>query len=453
MASPSAKAKDSFSRTVVAPVSLLVAAMIVAVIAAAIWAAHRQTADSLERERSLAWSALSERLSVLEKTTDDYAYWDDTYSRSGQMVDAEWLDANVARPIADKYGFRLVSVVDERGHAVFGARDEMRFSGPLDAILSGGFGALIRRLTVDAGQESTTGVLNFGDLPALVAVARIRPFSTGAAQGAQPQRFLVFVDVLDETQLAAVSKAYLLPHLRVDDLDHANDDAAINVATVDGTHRSALVWRGSNPGGEMLRSILPILVTLLIAFACLTAYVLGQGRAAAARLRDSEKRATQDPLTGLPNRLALFARAEELLGGTRGQGFALAYLDLDGFKQVNDQFGHDMGDEVLKQTTRRMAAAIRKGDMLARLGGDEFAMLLPDLVDPSAVRRLAEQVILSVSQPIVANGATARIGVTIGVAVAPSDAHDTLDLVKAADAALYRAKRQNKGTVQFALSA
>lgn len=452
MASPSAKAKDSFSRTVIAPVSLLVAAMIVAVIATAIWAAHRQTADSLDHERSLAWSAIAERLSVLEKTTDDYAYWDDTYSHAGEPVDAVWLDANVVRPIADKYGFRLVSVVDDRGHAVFGARDEMRFSGPLDAILSGGFGALIRRLTTDASQDSTTGVLHFGDMPALVAISRIRPFTT-SAQATQPQRFLVFVDVLDETQLAAVSKAYLLPHLRVDDLDHASDDAAITVASVDGAHRSALVWRGSNPGGEMLRSILPILVTLLIAFACLTAYVLGQGRAAAARLRDSERRATQDPLTGLPNRLALFARAEELLGEARGQGFALAYLDLDGFKQVNDQFGHDMGDEVLKQTTRRMAAAIRKDDMLARLGGDEFAMLLPDLVDPSAVRRLAEQVIASVSQPIVANGATARIGVTIGVAVAPSDARDTLDLVKAADAALYRAKRQHKGTVQFALSA
>lgn len=440
--------RDSFSKTVVVPVSLMVAAMILAVIAALVWIARSQTEDLLSRERSLAASALEERRSVIEKTTDDYAYWDDAFTHTVTLNDPAWVDENIARPIAEKYGFRLASVVDERGDAISGAFDGAAYLGPLDRILQGGFPQLLSRLS---GRNTATGMLMLGDVPAIVAVSRIRPFAVPSPSAPRPERFLVFVDALDHLQLARLSKAYLLPELRV--ARSGSEGAAIEIETVDGTRRVALAWRGSDPGGEMLRSILPILLALLIVFAGLAAYVLRLGRAAAVRLRESEKRALLDPLTGLPNRLGLFARAEELTASPEAPGFALAYLDLDGFKQVNDEFGHSVGDEVLKETARRMAAVIREQDMLARLGGDEFAMLLPNLVDPAAVRRLAERVIASVSEPIRVNDGLARIGVTIGVAVAPEDARDTIALVQAADAALYRAKRHSKGTVQFALSA
>ncbi|PZQ15947.1 MAG: hypothetical protein DI565_09015 [Ancylobacter novellus] len=439
---------DSFSRTVVAPVSLMVAAMILAVIAAVIWIARSQTADLLARERSLAASAIEERRSVIEKTTDDYAYWDDAFAHTVTRNDPAWVDENIARPVAGKYGFRLAGVADERGEAISGAFDGAPYSGPLDRILQGGFHQLLARLS---GRDTATGVLMLGDSPAIVAVSRIRPFAVPAPSAPQPHRFLIFVDALDQPQLAKLSKAYLLPDLRID--RSGSNGAAIVIETVDGARRVALAWRGSDPGGEMLRSILPILLALLIVFAGLTAYVLRQGRAAAVRLRESERRALLDPLTGLPNRLGLFARAEELMGSIQAPSFALAYLDLDGFKQVNDEFGHSAGDDVLKEAVRRMAAAIREGDMLARLGGDEFAMLLPDLIEPAAVRHVAERVIANVGAPMTVGGATVRIGVTIGVAIAPADARDTIDLVKAADAALYRAKRNAKGTVQFSLTA
>jgi len=145
----------------------------------------------------------------------------------------------------------------------------------------------------------------------------------------------------------------------------------------------------------------------------------------------------------------LYANAEQLMAASSKNGFALAYLDLDGFKHVNDEFGHDMGDEVLKQSTRRIASVLREKDLLARLGGDEFAVIFPDLVDTEELRQITEAIIHSVREPIVAGGTTLWIGVTIGIALYPVDARNTLDLVKSADAALYRAKRHSKGTVQF----
>ncbi|MCK0195307.1 diguanylate cyclase [Ancylobacter sp. 6x-1] len=437
----------TFQREVMLPVTLLVGLMILAVIGTVIWIAHWQTADVQAREQALAASAIAERLSLLEKTADDYAFWDDSYEHAGRD-DSEWVDANVAKPVAQKYGFRLIAVVDEKGRATFGARDDTRFNGPMGQVLTGGFEQLLTQLAPATGKVTTSGVLMLGADPALAAVSRIRPFeSKPAADDAVRQRFLVFVDALNPPQLAAISRAYLLPDLHV--AAQASADTSLKLDTVDGGKPVLLAWRAADPGGEMLHSLLPILLLLLITFGALTVYVLRQGRDAAVRLRESEERALRDPLTGLPNRVMLHARAEELMAGSSKAGFALAYLDLDGFKQVNDEFGHDMGDEVLKQSTRRIAAAIRDEDLLARLGGDEFAVIFPDLTDFAVLRQITERIIDAVNDPIVAGGAALRVGITIGVALYPFDATSTLELVKAADAALYRAKRNSKGTVQF----
>ncbi|MFD1702497.1 diguanylate cyclase domain-containing protein [Methylopila henanensis] len=442
---------DTFSRTVIAPVSLLVAVMIVACIAAAVWVAQRQTADMQARERALAETALATRAAALEKTTNDYAHWDETYDRVAKQGDAEWFGENVVRPATDEYGAHLVAVVDGEGAVVLGSRDGAEISGPLAAILQGGFGVLAHRVGADGGVETASGLLLLDGAPALVALSRIRPYAEDrGAEPAEP-RMLALVDLLGPAQLEALSKAYLLPGLRV--AKAARHDASVRIPTADGKGAVAFAWRGSDPGAELLRSLLPIMLALLVAFAALTAYVLRQGKAAAIRLGESERRALLDPLTGLPNRLALFARVEGMIGSPRNDGFALAYLDLDGFKQVNDEHGHGLGDAVLKEAARRMSLALRDGDLLVRLGGDEFALLLPGLTDAGPLRQIAERVIAHVGEPIEIDGVTVRVGVTIGIAVSPADARDTLELVTIADAALYRAKRSAKGTVQFSLTA
>ena len=170
--------------------------------------------------------------------------------------------------------------------------------------------------------------------------------------------------------------------------------------------------------------------------------------------RRAEKRieylAHHDPLTGLPNRASFDEKLEQQVraaadGSTR---FAVLCLDLDRFKQVNDVFGHAAGDTLLATVARRMQDAI--GDtFLARLGGDEFAIVAPAGAHPPKAAALAEKLLAAVVDEIVIDQQHLRVGLSIGVALFPDDGTDPDALTANADAALYRAKAEGRGTIRF----
>jgi diguanylate cyclase (GGDEF)-like protein len=133
----------------------------------------------------------------------------------------------------------------------------------------------------------------------------------------------------------------------------------------------------------------------------------------------------------------------------RGQKFALLYLDLDRFKNVNDTLGHPLGDMLLQQVAARLRLCIREYDTVARLGGDEFAILQRGVAEPADTRSLCERVVEVIGRPFDLGGHQVMIGVSIGVAVVPHDAPDGGELLKAADLALLRAKADGRGTYRF----
>jgi diguanylate cyclase (GGDEF)-like protein/hemerythrin-like metal-binding protein/PAS domain S-box-containing protein len=157
--------------------------------------------------------------------------------------------------------------------------------------------------------------------------------------------------------------------------------------------------------------------------------------------------AYSDPLTGLANR-AMFAdrlRQVALRARRAQQKFALLMLDLDGFKSVNDRYGHDAGDRLLQQTAQRFAACLRDSDTIARLGGDEFVVLLPGLNRPDDATRVADRLIEAARQPVRLGGHEVRSATSIGIAMFPDHARSVDHLIAAADTALYTAKRQGRG--------
>lgn len=172
--------------------------------------------------------------------------------------------------------------------------------------------------------------------------------------------------------------------------------------------------------------------------------------------RESEAKilylARHDPLTGLPNRRDLCDRLELILSryaGNQDPALAVMYLDLDGFKQVNDGLGHHAGDQVLNTVADRLRKTLRHGELVARFGGDEFAFVVENATS-AASAALAQRIIQQLSEPYsLATGVTVTIGASIGISFATNNESVEL-LMNRADAALYDAKTAGKGTFRFA---
>lgn len=164
-----------------------------------------------------------------------------------------------------------------------------------------------------------------------------------------------------------------------------------------------------------------------------------------------ETLALNDPLTGLANRRLLAERMTMALAHARRNKSAIAvvYLDLDGFKEINDTLGHGAGDMLLKMVAGRLVAKVREVDTVARSGGDEFIIALWNLSGAGYAAAVALKVIQAVSQPFSIDGHTVSVTASAGVAVYPADGEDADALMKSADLALYEAKRAGKNTYRL----
>lgn len=162
--------------------------------------------------------------------------------------------------------------------------------------------------------------------------------------------------------------------------------------------------------------------------------------------RLQKERALHDPLTGLTNRLLLEDRIDHGIAHAvrDGRPMALMYLDLDGFKQINDRHGHLYGDRLLIAIAQRLQENKRQEDTLARVGGDEFILLLPHIANKNDVIKSATRILDAMRAPFAVDGIELNSAVSIGIAFYPDDAQDRASLVSAADKALYAAKRAGK---------
>lgn len=156
--------------------------------------------------------------------------------------------------------------------------------------------------------------------------------------------------------------------------------------------------------------------------------------------------ASHDPLTGLANRAGFAQSAAAAIAEAEKGGYsiALALLDLDEFKPINDSLGHAAGDQVLQQVAARLRDGVRPSDTIARLGGDEFVLVLPKLDYPEGAEVVARKVIAQVASPMRVEGRDLVVTVSVGVSMYPQDGLDAAALLKAADAAMYRAKRAGR---------
>lgn len=157
-------------------------------------------------------------------------------------------------------------------------------------------------------------------------------------------------------------------------------------------------------------------------------------------------RAYHDSLTGLPNRALLYDRMEVAVERSRSthQTLAVMFMDLDGFKQVNDSFGHETGDLLLQKVAERLVEDVRPHDTVARIGGDEFALLLDD-VDEHDAKSIATRIVEAVRKPYNVHGICVEIGISVGIAVSNDNSYTLEEFMNWADKAMYEAKSSGKG--------
>lgn len=216
------------------------------------------------------------------------------------------------------------------------------------------------------------------------------------------------------------------------------------------------------PNGEWILGISPIggwknkkWIIINIIVALLTSGFVSIFFWMVAKLRisklDLEKIAFLDGLTGLPNRRLFFDRLNQAIGHSNREGTLLAvcYMDLDGFKDINDSLGHKAGDQVLMEISRRYRNILRKTDTVSRLGGDEFAVLIPYLKDKEECIEILERIQSTTMEPIIFEEHSIKLSISIGVAMFPCGSCNDDDLLRNADLALYKVKEEGKGQYKF----
>ena len=158
-----------------------------------------------------------------------------------------------------------------------------------------------------------------------------------------------------------------------------------------------------------------------------------------------------DSLCDLPNRMLFYDRLRQSLSRSKrnDQKIAVMFMDLDNFKAVNDEYGHIVGDEILQQVSKRVVAALRESDTIARIGGDEFTLIITDIEDIESVSRIAQKILSTTQEPYKLHGHEFSISTTIGISLFPDNCEDIKMLVKQADVAMYKAKREGKNRYQF----
>jgi diguanylate cyclase (GGDEF)-like protein len=413
------------------------------------WMAHKhneQAAVSTETMVTGGVQAMGKRLASL---ANDYGWWEEAYVAYNRR-DKEWIDANVGTGITDTNIADMLVILSPDGKTdpdnewlIDGATDtldQIMTPGRLKAIK-----AIADTLPVENFAARSAIYIDTPSVPMMISIQHLSPVSRASEVKPTDLPIIVFGQYLSEQRLVDLGKAFL-----IDDLQFVRADVAPGaqpaVTNLVGKTIGYFSWTPPTPGNALLRSVLgPISIALLL-FCAVAATTAFRARRMAIALTESEKEAVTaartDSMTGLINRSGfseLLASAEYGQACAAGN-LAVVYLDVNGFKTVNDSVGHHGGDELVRMIAARVLAVIPQDARLARIGGDEFAVAMANGGKSNEVAAAARRIAHAIDRPFTISGFEFHVTASVGYAIADEAGMKASEVVRRADLAMYQAK-------------
>ncbi|WP_187505600.1 putative bifunctional diguanylate cyclase/phosphodiesterase [Pantoea agglomerans] len=445
--------RRSFLREVLVPLVAILLLTFVGAGAALFVGTSLTNTEARHQQQRMIEASFSQSLNEHLRQLHSLSRWGPFEQHLAEGNSSRWLDENIGLWLYEMFGHQLILVLDQQNQIVRVWREGQPVSAPEDDPLIGE--VLQSSLVNDPARHDNADYARVTNRAAALAVGNIQRESN-----ALPRFRLVSLKFLDDGYLAGLAERNQLQELHFSDgTPQPGTGARYLLIAQAGEAVGYLNWVPSRPGAQMLRTIGPSTGLAVLAISLLCLYMVRRLWNSSVNLSQSMLRlgaseaqaqhlAFHDVLTGLPNRALVEDRLTQALAlATRhDQRVALLLIDLDRFKTINDTHGHHAGDELIIAVAQRLSRIVRASDTVGRIGGDEFIVVMPDVDNIGQVHSLAQRIIDELSEPFTLFGSDVWSGASIGLALAPKDGVDRLELMRKADIALYEAKSGGRGT-------
>lgn len=372
----------------------------------------------------------------------------------GHGIQSEWLYSTWGVVADDAHPYDGTYILDEKFNILWGNEQAKPVHATSSAIFGSGFAALIKTSgqSLAAGGPAASVLTRTTTGPSVVAIGLIRP-SAGAFPGkGATRRYLVMTRHITPAMLGRINETFRINGLALAPAGtHPKPGIALNGP--DGVSVGTLTWKLPLPGAQAANAAAPGIQTLTIVAGVLILLFVAVSAYALYKLAESEKLARTfsetDGLSGLPNRRALFERLQKAGRLTGPVHKAVVFIDLDGFKEVNDIYGHATGDKLIMIVAAALKGFLPADSMLARIGGDEFAVLVSGIDGGAKCDTFAQTALTYLMAPIRIGERTLQIGASIGIASGDIKVCRSQELFRRADMAMYHSKGNGKGRITW----